>query len=400
MSKYIITGAGFGNKGAESMLYTVITELKKRNPENCITVLCGHGIEKINPEDFDNITIVEESKRARKILLNPLRYIFYKTKQAICSKFNISCKKYRVVNEYLNCDIILDISGYALSSQWGKTPNKRMIDIIKIAKKYKKQIYFLPQSFGPFNFAKGKKEVIKYLAKADKIFCREKDGYDLLQAIGLQNIVLSSDIVLESNKKYEGIYKTLKTKDTTTYFNNNNRKALIIPNARVFERADNEKLYNTYKEIINALIHKDYMVYISYYDLSDIKICHTIKSMFNSDKVVLLEDYFNCIEFSDILPNFDFIISSRFHSIVHAYKQLIPCLVIGWAVKYAELTDNLGQKAYMFDARTELDNQSILSKLDELIENLNTEKNTIKSRLEIIQQNSCFNRLWEYLENE
>ena len=142
------------------------------------------------------------------------------------------------------------------------------------------------------------------------------------------------------------------------------------------------------------------MVYISYYDLSDIKICHTIKSMFNSDNVVLLEDYFNCIEFSAILPNFDFIISSRFHSIVHAYKQLIPCLVIGWAVKYAELTDNLGQKAYMFDARTELDNQSILLKLDELIENLNTEKNTIKSRLEIIQQNSCFNRLWEYLENE
>ena len=46
--RYLITGAGFANKGAESMLYTLITEIKNRDENSKITVLCLHGFEKIN----------------------------------------------------------------------------------------------------------------------------------------------------------------------------------------------------------------------------------------------------------------------------------------------------------------------------------------------------------------
>ena len=47
MKKYLITGGGFANKGAESMLYTLISELRAHG--DCdITVHVVHGFEFAN----------------------------------------------------------------------------------------------------------------------------------------------------------------------------------------------------------------------------------------------------------------------------------------------------------------------------------------------------------------
>ena len=373
--RYLITGADFANKGAESMLYTLITEIKNRDENSKITVLCLHGFEKININDFDNITIVKENKNLSDASLSFFKYLVFKLKKVIYSLTNNKRKlaQYDFVNIYKNNDVFLDISGYALSSQWGNKPNKRLLDLIKIAKKYNKKIFLLPQSFGPFNFSVSNKKLINILSAVDKIFCREKDGYDLLKSYGLNNIVLANDIVLESNKPYKHIYR--KNINKTFNFHSSAKKVLIIPNKRVFERSDNNKLYDNYQNCIKMLLSKGYQIYITYYDLCDIDICKNIKEYFkdNSD-VIFIDEYFNCIDFSNLLSNFDFLISSRFHSIVHAYKQYIPCIIIGWAVKYIELAQNLGQETYMFDARNGIDNNNLVKILEYLILHKDEEK--------------------------
>ncbi len=305
--RYLITGAGFANKGAESMLYTLITEIKNRDENSKITVLCLHGFEKININDFDNITIVKENKNLSDASLSFFKYLVFKLKKVIYSLTNNKRKlaQYDFVNIYKNNDVFLDISGYALSSQWGNKPNKRLLDLIKIAKKYNKKIFLLPQSFGPFNFSVSNKKLINILSAVDKIFCREKDGYDLLKSYGLNNIVLANDIVLESNKPYKHIYR--KNINKTFNFHSSAKKVLIIPNKRVFERSDNNKLYDNYQNCIKMLLSKGYQIYITYYDLCDIDICKNIKEYFkdNSD-VIFIDEYFNCIDFSNLLSNFDF----------------------------------------------------------------------------------------------
>ncbi len=399
MRKYVITGAGFGNKGAESMLYTVITELRRKDPDADITVLCLHGFDRVKEEDFDNITIFQENGKCRKILLSPFRFFLYRLKNMFYPIFRYKKNKYPLLYKCKNCDVILDISGYAISSQWGDMPDKRLLETIEFAYKNHKKIFLLPQSFGPFGFAKKEGDLINALSKVDMIFCREVDGYDLLCSYNLKNIVKSSDIVLESAKPYQGIYRNLKSKSIA--FTEGEKRVLIIPNIRVFERVDIDNLYDNYNQAIMLLLQKGYKVYISYYDLSDVEICRKIKSFYaDNDDVVFIDEYLNCIDFANLLDSFDLLISSRFHSIVHAYKKYIPCMVIGWAVKYAELTSKLKQENYMFDARKKIEAHEFLAKLEDLLKNRDIEKSKIKEAVLQIQKNSCFNLLWSYLDNE
>ena len=135
--------------------------------------------------------------------------------------------------------------------------------------------------------------------------------------------------------------------------------------------------------------------------MSDVEICRKIKSFYaDNDDVVFIDEYLNCIDFANLLDSFDLLISSRFHSIVHAYKKYIPCMVIGWAVKYAELTSKLKQENYMFDARKKIEAHEFLAKLEDLLKNRDIEKSKIKEAVLQIQKNSCFNLLWSYLDNE
>ena len=393
--KYLITGGGFGNKGAESMLYTVISELKNRDSSAQIVVSCVHGLDRVNLARLDHVCVVSENSKSRKILLNRFRYLLYKCFYPfICLK-----RKYLLVQEYLSCDVILDISGYALSSQFGDVPNKRFMEMLQIANLYHKEIYLLPQSFGPFNFSRGTAQVIKLLSGVKKIFCREKDGYQLLRSCGLSNIVLANDIVLEAVNDYADVssdefdIKRLHIEDF-------DKRILIIPNTRVFERTDQDRLYDIYFEIIDYLLDHEYTVFISYYDLNDINICRTLKSHFPDNNVIFIQEYLSCINFSKLLEKFTLVISSRFHSIVHAYRYYIPCLVIGWAVKYQELTASVQQENYLFDVRDGLVSDAILLKLQVLLDNLDVEKDKIKSNVLRIQENSSFKLLWECLSDK
>ena len=98
---------------------------------------------------------------------------------------------------------------------------------------------------------------------------------------------------------------------------------------------------------------------------------------------------------SDISDSFklklDYIISSRYHSIVHAYKEGTPSIIIGWADKYKELAHLFSQENYMFDINDEyFDFGSISKAIDSMVENYQIESKIIKSKLKEIQDTDYF----------
>ena len=82
-----------------------------------------------------------------------------------------------------------------------------------------------------------------------------------------------------------------------------------------------------------------------------------IKNLFPSDNnnnnIILIDKEFSCLEYNEFVKKFNFLICSRFHGLVHAYKNIVPCIALGWAVKYRELAENLGQQNYIFDITDE-----------------------------------------------
>src|SRR5690625_7730019 len=93
-----------------------------------------------------------------------------------------------------------------------------------------------------------------------------------------------------------------------------------------------------YKKIIEVLIGKGVNVYLIRHSYEDIEACILIKELFeNEEKVVLVSEEFSCIDYDELVVKFNYLIASRYHSIIHAYKNNIPCISLGWATKYYEL---------------------------------------------------------------
>ena len=395
---YIITGAGFNNKGAESMFYAVAAEIKSKDENAQITFISLSEFDKKKEKLLNNIKLLKEDSKQRKHLASPYYHIADKITNIFKKNENLEIW----YQEFKKADIIIDISGFALTSKWGKKANQRIINNIKLAKIFNKKIVLMPQSFGPFDYKKEdkitKKDITKWLNKADLIFCREKDGYNQLKDLGIKNIILSYYLVLQNKNSYENII--LDNKEKNININIKENSILILPSTRILERTDEKAYFNLYKREIQSLLDKNFNIYLSYYAKSDLQVCKKLKDMFNDNiKVTLISDDLNCIQFQKILPKFKFLITSRYHSIVHSYKQFIPCIVIGWAIKYKELMHNLNQDKYLFDCKNEISNEEFENKVNELIKNLENEREIIKNKMNDILETSCFDTLWKYIED-
>lgn len=105
--------------------------------------------------------------------------------------------------------------------------------------------------------------------------------------------------------------------------------------------------------------------------------------MFAEDRrVVLWENNFSCFEYDAVCRQFDFLIVGRFHGIVHAYRNNIPCLLMGWAVKYKELAQLMYQSQYVFDlAAPPVDVRKIFSAIRDIEDNLEPNKKILRGHV-------------------
>ncbi|PUU98125.1 hypothetical protein DCD76_18895, partial [Acinetobacter baumannii] len=77
---------------------------------------------------------------------------------------------------------------------------------------------------------------------------------------------------------------------------------------------------------------------------------------------------------------------------VHAYKNNVPCILFGWAVKYRELAQLMYQQRYIFDITApNLDTRNILSAIRDMENNAELNRKILRERLAQVQANSsCF----------
>ena len=113
----------------------------------------------------------------------------------------------------------------------------------------------------------------------------------------------------------------------------------------------------------------------------------------------MLTDEMNCFELEYVLQQFKYCIASRFHSIVHSYKNGTPCVVIAWAVKYYDLMESFKQESYLFDVREDMNVERIISKIDVMEKNYLEEKEIIAKCLSKQQEINAFDIIEEDIKN-
>lgn len=364
---FLISGASFKNKGAQSMLFVAVNELRKKYPDSEIYFW---------PE---NSIMEYENERLEKYLFRTIKCAWEKQSDL-----------YDVLPI---TTAIIDVSGYAVTSEGY---NKCIREVLKNAKAYDVPLYMMPQSFGPFDFEEEEKSKFAiWLAHAKVIYAREEKGYILLkETFGLNNIKRSFDMVLQNRGvDYQNIY--INDYYPEQYVLETKENVAIIPNLRNYEFGNKKEILKIYRGIIDELIHAGKKVYIIEHS-NDNQACEDIYRMYIcKENVYYFNLSFDCFQFSNLIKNFQFIIASRYHSIVHALKEGIPCIALGWEVKYEDVLLLFGQEQYCFNVRKGIDVDEIVNATRRMIEKYNEEKQKIIEKLPYVQQDNCFNVIEE-----
>lgn len=376
----IIVGGNFLNKGAQAMAFTAVDQLKRRFPNKNIYLFSG--------QDFDRDDGEKKLYTFEILPWDPsMKLELLGLERDVLRRGNYSKRiKNRVREVVRNADFFIDVSGYALSSQWGLLISANYLLNIIIARKFSIPYFIFPQSIGPFDYILAHKILlyplmIFYLRYPEKMFIREEGGLKCVRKFSKKNVERGYDIVLQNREydianifKKEYHFKDIKIKPNSVG---------IIPNSRVFEQVAPNELYSMYRSLISRLLGANKTVYILRHSYEDLGICEKMKSFFpNLASVKLISDELNAIELEGVIKQFDFVIASRYHSIIHSYRNGVPALVFGWAAKYFQLLRDFDQLDYYFDVRNDMDVAGIVSKLDQLMQRYSCERRKIISKMD------------------
>lgn len=394
MANILITGGGMRNKGAQAMTFIAVDCFSREFPEDTIYLMPNQEKE-ITPSEKEKYRFQFVPGQMHKYGFSLLRG-WYRLKALFSAKERKASREVKGILK--NTRIIADISGYAIGSDWGIPKSIMMAYRAQIARNYGADMIYMPQSFGPFDFkglagAAAHRLIPYWLGRARVIYAREEEGYEYLtRRYKLKNVKKSCDMVLQSKEVEEArIYK--KPADRA-YRKLEDSSVGIVPNRKNFQFGSREEIIQAYRLLIEELLSRGETVYLFWHSTEDAGIGKEIKALFPEEtRVIFVERELDCIEVCRIFPRLKLLIASRYHSAVHAYKCSVPCIVLGWAVKYRELMELFGQEKYMFDVRSGLNMEKLLSAVREVLEENGKLKQEIGKRLEELQERTVFDEL-------
>ena len=398
----LITGAQLNNKGAESMLYITVDEMKKRFPNSTIYFASGCDYNGTNFA-FEKLIMTPIGLRIAK---GGVKGIFAaaegtcKDAIKIClGKRNNIGHNFDVKKIIHKMDLMIDVSGFNLGNQWNKKTHQIYLDRIELAKKNNIPVYLMPQSFGPFDYKaemkSTKKRMAHLLQYPNMIFAREKEGYeDLINTFALSNVKCSTDLVLQNTGvNLENIFINKPLINVPKV--ESDSVVGIIPNQQCYNHGDKKSIIDLYTRIIKQLLSDGNRIIIFRHSKEDLNMCTDIYDNFRGNSSVLLETKeFSCLEYDEYVKQFSFIICSRFHGIVHAYRNYVPAIALGWAIKYKALARCVNQEQYSFDITDgRCSPECVISAVCDMEKNYLDNKRIIKTYVTEIQKDNCFDQI-------
>lgn len=302
-----LRGVEFVNKGAELMLHAIMQKVKENIPKADFTMeLTTHT----PAEKLKEFSIFQKKRNA---------------KAQFIPRFIRKRLRWKLDKEI---QVVLDASGFAFGDQWGSTyANKRIGSKISTWQKDGKKVILLPQAFGPFTNKELKVVMEKIIKHADLIFSREKQSYQYLKGVSQKNnIFLAPDFT-----------NLLKGKIPVN-FSTTDKQVAIIPNYKMIEKkVDGEQSYISF---LLAAITKIRILNLKPYFLihegkRDLEISKKVNSLLQTPLEVVADA--DPLMIKGIISTAYFIVSSRFHGIVSALSQGVPCISTSWSHKYEML---------------------------------------------------------------
>jgi polysaccharide pyruvyl transferase WcaK-like protein len=409
----LLIGANFKNKGAEAMALTAIREFSERFPD-ALCAVASYASKEALPYGEHTLTIrgrecTFQLIRNQKSLSTALRIL-----GGLLAPTRALRSWVARGNEYLeavsSADIIIDISGFALTDK--RPLHRRVVFVAEIltAKIFRKPFVVFTQAVGPF-----KQLPTRWLAKlglplADLVCARGESTVKHLESLGIPKrttvIRCADSAYLFSCGGNESSPKLLARGP------NDQPIIGIVPNTNVFERANSVDGVNTYTALLAATIDHA----IEKLNARVVFICHehyegrkddqwlaheAVKHARHGHSVQVISGDHSAAELKSAIGEVDLLIASRFHSLVAANSLAVPSIALAWAHKYHELFAEAGIPELVFDGE-DLVVSDFLPHLDRAWNRRSEIAHTLRERQESLRSSArrAFDAVAEMIETE
>lgn len=311
-----LRGVEFVNKGAELMLHAIMAKVKEQIPHASFVMQKG-------------LRTPEEKLRQHGIYIK-LNFKKYKLPLekigGFLPKKLIRNKGYILPKEI---DVVLDGSGFAFGDQWGaQYAENRLGSKIVCWKQQGKKIVLLPQAFGPFTDADLQAVMVKIVKHADLVFAREKQSYEYLHEVAPQHHIHTAPD-----------FTNLIKGKIPAGFDRGSDSVAIIPNYKMIEKEVGEDVYFNFLltciQKVKELSLKPY--FLIHEGKKDMKIAESVNQKLSTPIDIVYNP--DALAIKGIISTAYFVICSRFHGVVSALSQGIPCLATSWSHKYEMLVN-------------------------------------------------------------
>jgi colanic acid/amylovoran biosynthesis protein len=340
--KYLITGVGPHNKGSELMLLAAIQEVKRFDSDAALVVdpCCGPfdwraklGLRQL----FD-----PQSSGALSRLRTQLFHAGYR------ERFGLELPE--------EIDVVLDASGFALGDQWNPEWIEARAQFFERFHRLKARIVLLPQAFGPFALDRVREGARRVLNTATLSFARDPESHRHCTEIHAAGTIrLARD------------FTNLVEGHTPRGWTNDPAHVAFVANRQML-KYDNGwskgRYVRTLGEAIKRVRRAGYRPFVLVHETGDLELARTVAAAGNMPDDVVCDD--DPLALKGILGSCAFSVGSRFHGLVSAMSQGVPCMATAWSHKYRQLFDDYGVGEWM-DA-WDSDERHWFARLEELLE--------------------------------
>lgn len=281
-------------------------------------------------------------------------------------------------------DLVLDASGFAYGDSWGaKKAHRRLGAHIRRWKASGKHVVLLPQAFGPFRVPELRREMALIFSQADRVYVR--DSVSMAHVRGIQE---------GSNLRQQPDFTNLaqgRAPKNASWFA---ERVALIPNIKMIEAApkSGRGYLETVVLLADAIRKEGREPFLLLHEADkDVQVAARINSRLDVPLHVVSEQ--DPLLIKGIIGASYAVATSRFHGLVSALSQAVPCVATSWSHKYEELLAEYGHPDGLIG-----DSTDISECVHHLLDPVQQARTRERLRLKAFEYKEISKHLWQDVE--
>ena len=371
MVKMLITGAYCVlNKGDAALRLGGLPSLKQHIPDAEFTIMTPFP--EIDSKIYQDWRVIKAIDSPIKMMNVIIRCSLWKLFHDYLGFKNTSVNKLidvDEVREYLNSDVVIDISGDSISEVTGFRGTIYHFLHLWLAVTLNKPTVVYAQSVGPFRLTKPFAK--RLLNKVDLITLRGKISYDYLQKIGINKppMYLTADLAFLMEpapaERIDEIFSDCEMEGDSFV-------GLSVSNRIATEYGSYSEFVELMAKVVDYIVEELHAVVIFIphvtgpkKEFDDRIVAENIyKIIKNREKVTLIREDYTPQEMKGIIGHCDLFIGARMHACIGALSMGVPTINISYHHKSNEIMAMFGLEENVLSGR-EVNYDNLISRINE-----------------------------------